>query len=424
MTETARREEPRKTELLGWNLANVGTQAVAGLALNLLVGAHYGAAGVGVFGQLVTLQILFSQLGVFGFQNAASRFVSLAPNRPARRSQVFWSCLAGSLLGGTVVAAIGWLSIPWIASLWKSPDVATAWQAALPGLALYCANKTLVSFLNGSGRYRAFSALGALRFPLWCLFTAVAAEQWPMGLALGLAVSATETVLFVVAMVVAWPDTREWKGRFFPWLRRAGFFGAKSFPAAALVELNTRIDILVLGAFASDATVGQYTFAAFFVEGAFQVIVAVRNAMQSRLVAWARAGVFWLETRDFRKWSMVLSAVAATASLLAIPLTAHLWLPGGEFGLVLPLATIMLVGLVLSARDQSLGLALVQLGHPGLQTRTLALQVLATLALNGMLIPPLGVVGAALATGAAFVVGGRIIVLMLGRLVPDVVRVA
>ena len=55
------------------------------------------------------------------------------------------------------------------------------------------------------------------------------------------------------------------------WLKRHIQFGARSVLGGVAVELNTRVDVLVLGLFTSEAQVGIYSFAAFFVEGFLQL---------------------------------------------------------------------------------------------------------------------------------------------------------
>src|SRR5262249_51730181 len=55
------------------------------------------------------------------------------------------------------------------------------------------------------------------------------------------------------------------------WLRRHIDFGLRSVLGGVAVELNTRIDVLILGVFTNDSAVGIYSFAAFFVEGILQL---------------------------------------------------------------------------------------------------------------------------------------------------------
>ena len=46
-----------------------------------------------------------------------------------------------------------------------------------------------------------------------------------------------------------------------------------------LIELNTRVDIIMIGIFMSDEKVGIYSFAALFAEGFYQLLIVLQNIM-------------------------------------------------------------------------------------------------------------------------------------------------
>ncbi|MCB0321035.1 MAG: hypothetical protein KDD60_08925, partial [Bdellovibrionales bacterium] len=52
---------------IGWNLISVVFIGCAGLFINLCIGRVYGAEELGVFNQVLSLYLVFSQLSVGGF---------------------------------------------------------------------------------------------------------------------------------------------------------------------------------------------------------------------------------------------------------------------------------------------------------------------------------------------------------------------
>jgi O-antigen/teichoic acid export membrane protein len=58
----------------------------------------------------------------------------------------------------------------------------------------------------------------------------------------------------------------------------------KSFFSNVLLQMNTRIDVLVLGLFWSDHIVGIYSFAATLAEGVYQLLVVLRTNYNPMLV--------------------------------------------------------------------------------------------------------------------------------------------
>src|SRR5262249_46716235 len=61
------------------------------------------------------------------------------------------------------------------------------------------------------------------------------------------------------------------------WARNHWRFGLRGFLSGLFSDLNTRIDVLILGIFASDAVVGAYSFAAIMAEGVYQIVIALRT---------------------------------------------------------------------------------------------------------------------------------------------------
>ena len=54
-------------------------------------------------------------------------------------------------------------------------------------------------------------------------------------------------------------------------------YGLKCFTSGIMVELNTKVDVLLIGYFLSDKEVGIYSFAAFFAEGFYQLVATLQN---------------------------------------------------------------------------------------------------------------------------------------------------
>ena len=98
---------------------------------------------------------------------------------------------------------------------------------------------------------------------------------------LPLSLTIAEMTLFVVLMLYIniilfrirfsfSPDMRNW-------FRRHISFGSRGFLSGVLIEMNTRMDVLMLGYFMSDTIVGIYSFASTFAEGFAQLSTVIRQ---------------------------------------------------------------------------------------------------------------------------------------------------
>jgi O-antigen/teichoic acid export membrane protein len=195
-------------------------------------------------------------------------------------------------------------------------------------------------------------------------------------------------------------------GRFRPWLGRHLRFGSKALVNGFLAESYVRVDILMLGMFASDSVVGIYSFAALFIEGLYQIPVVIRTLANPVLVELLIVGNRPAVARFARRTAALsLGAFAAAAGsvILIYPHLAPFFPPplvADSWSLLLILAA----GLLLYSAFVPLDQALLQGGLPGRQSLLMTCNVLANVLLNLALIPALGAVGAAVATALAYAI--------------------
>jgi len=166
--------------------------------------------------------------------------------------------------------------------------------------------------------------------------------------------------------------------------------------------------VLVLGIFTSDAAVGIYSFAAFFVEGLLQLPIVARRLVDPVLTRLAaqndvqgRADLL-LKGRNL---GALFVAVIGAGMAFTYPWYAS-WLGNSEIAAASwPVFLLLMAGACLFAAYATFGGIFSQTGMPLVQT-WLNLAILVTnLSLNMALVPLWGVIGAAIATSLSFAVG-------------------
>ena len=361
-----------------WGMGSVGVSGLAGLALSYLIAVLHGDAALGVFNQVFAIYIFFSQLAALGIHLSVLRHVA-----GEERGAVLSSALALTSAIALVMAAVGLLSGGPAARILGSPDVAVGVAWASPGLVLFALNKVILAAHNGLGRLRLYAVLQAGRFVFMLagLALPLSRAQLPALLTIG------EGVVFLIAVATVVPDLGPIRRR---WLAEHLRFGAKAFPSGLFSELNTRVDVLILGAFATDATVGVYSLAAILAEGMYQLLVAVR-------ATYAPALVKGLPRADVLRGRNLTYLGALALGLLSVP--GYALVIGSSW----PLFAVLVGGMVAGAGYVPFGQILVCRGYPGWHTAMILAILAWNAATNAALVPPLGAIGAACATGSTFV---------------------
>ncbi|MBA2544298.1 MAG: polysaccharide biosynthesis C-terminal domain-containing protein [Deltaproteobacteria bacterium] len=407
--DAARRAEAGRKLRTGmaWNLAPVVVLGVVGLGLNFAIGRWWGTAALGVFNQVTTAYFVLASLGSIGLNLSALRAIAQEPTDQARVAAI----VVGALLPATVLAAIVTVTMIFgrhaIGGWLDSEVVAEGILYAAPGLACFVVNKLLISVVNGLGRMRAFAVYSTLRYAMIGVSLGIAGALRLDATQLPIIWTITEGTLLLVLIVevlltVKFSRAAGWQ----PWLVEHLRFGIRGAGATLLFELNSRLDIWILGAAMSDSQVGIYSMAASLAEGVSQLATAlqvnVNPTIAADLAANRTADVEALARRS-RRWfvpgMVAVCGLAAAMFPFVIP-----WITGdAAFSAgALPFAMLML-GLALSSPWMPFNQVLLMGGKPGWHTIYILLSVAANVVLNLLMVPHYGLMGAAIATAIALV---------------------
>lgn len=391
-----------------WNLFSIGILASAGIFLNITLATLGNATILGIFNQSFAFFVVISQLAVGGLQFSVLQQVSYKRDSLGDVAQAVLSALIlVGLWGSTIGLAVFLLAEP-IGALLSSPQVGIGITCIAPGIVLYGLNKVLLATLNGLRLMRAYAILQSLRYIL-ILLLVVLALVLPVSVDyLPLSLTVAELLLFFVLNIYL--RTKLERPRlsieaFYSVSREHITFAIRGFTSGVLTELNTRVDILMLGYFGTDEMVGIYSFASTIAEGMKQIPAVIRWNVDPIL-----GGHFARDTlgaiQDFasqvKRMSLLLMTPLCVVALAGYPVL--LWLIGASSDLnsSYQLFIILLAGVYLNSRyTPFLGLML-QGKRPGTQSLLVTTLFTANVSFNLALIPLYGSTGAAVATAFVF----------------------
>jgi O-antigen/teichoic acid export membrane protein len=368
-----------------WNLGSLAILGLSGFLMLALIERCYDAETLGRFQLIWGVYVVLSQLGVGGLDRSVLRAVSQARGSPERIRRLAWGALAPGLLLSAGVA-LTLVSLRGTFAAWQgSPELVEMALYAAPGLFCFSVNKILLGVVNGLERMRAFAVYQSLRYlampaGVW-LCSAAGLPGSRVTLLFALAEGLLLAILVFEFLATVGGPRRGALAESSAHLR----FGVRGLLAGVILELNTRLDVIMLGRFLpEDASIGIYSLA----------------------LIGDRAGLSALIQRGRRQGFLLLAGLGAMAAL-GYPLGADLlmgdpayrggWLP---FGL-------MIAGTVSAAAWLPFGQILLMGNRPGLHSA----YMLSILAVNGvgnaLLIPRFGLAGAALGTALSLAWSGQ-----------------
>ena len=389
-------QEPNDLKNVGGGLAaNYVAMAVAGasgLILNIVVASAEGADGLGLFSQLYVAFVIAAQPATAGLHYATLRWVAIS--KPEASHAITVRALRAVIPTASAVAITFAFVAPVLATLANSDGLETALRLAAAGLIFHAVNKVLMAHANGRRHMTTFAVMQALRVVF--LVAAVAAillfaeDPARLGLAFPLAEGALTLVLGRPPSGHGVAQTRNGV----PAVKTLLAFGLRSLGGGLVQELNARVDVVVLSVLVSDTEVGIYTLAATAIEGAFQLLIVLRNNINPALANALSTGdlptVEELAHRYRRRILVVTIALWLAVALAFRPLVGAVGLSSdfeAAWGPLLILATGLGAVSLLLPFDQIFLLG----GHPTMQTMVVFGVVVANIGLNVILVPWIGV---------------------------------
>jgi O-antigen/teichoic acid export membrane protein len=401
------------------NYASLIVMGASGLVINLAIARLQGSAAQGVFNQIYAVFVILSQLSCGALHHSAQKHIAEHSDDPGSHRAIAWPALGAAALSGAVVSLALYLLAPRIGRAFDSLPLADGLKLVAPGLFLFTLNKVMLGILNGQRLMLHFAALQTTRSLLLALGAVTVAWKGLPAHLYGLVFTLAEAVvLFGAAVVVERNLPKADTASSTPWLARHLQFGARGLVTGILTEANLRVDILVLGLLADDATVGIYSLVSAICEAFYNLFHVVRinlNPLIASELASGNRERLQALIGKVQPLAVGGALLVALVTVAAFPLVVQLLIGNPSYlaGLV-PLA-ILLAGFTIYAAMLPFDFALLQAGFPALQSAYLVAQVAANLALNLVLVPRYGMQGSAIATALAFVLSMPLLAVLVRR---------
>lgn len=401
-----------------WTVASFGVLAMSGVAINFVITGSRDAAALGVFNLTYAIYIVASQIASMGVHYSVLRQTAILDTKPDDRGRMLATGIVTSLCLG-ILASIGLLLLePVLSYLFDSPRTAMAIRYSAYGLILFPTTKVLIACVNGVRHMRAFSVFQAMRYIVvtgWVSAISISERSFEEA-ALCFLVAEMSTILAASTYLVAKGEIRSLRFSV-RWVKEHLSFGSRSLFAGMFSEMNARIDIILLGVFLSDHQVGIYSFAAMLADGVYHLLAMIRVNFNPLLVAAMRDGE-WGEPRRLlaltKKFMPIGTGVFSGVLLFALFVISEFFLPSKGLAEGIPSLMILLTSVVIISPLVPFDNLLLNCGFPSLQAVQQFAVFFANAGLNLMLVPIIGIEGAAVGTAAGYLVG-MIVLLRFAR---------
>ncbi len=393
------------------NYASIGILSVSGFIFNIMIMLFYDASVLGIFNQVYSWYIVFSQITVLGIQASVTKYSAEFQDNEEENGKIIGSALVCTAISALVVSFLIECVLNVISV--ERTQLIDSIKLAVLALVFFSLNKVILGFFNGMSKMNAYAIFQALRYLLIAAGIVGLALWGCQGTWITLCFLIAESVLFLISMIYLFTCKIVKIRCSGKWMTNHLKFGVKIIPSNFVLELNTKADVICLGVLLKDDyLIGIYSFALLFAEGFYQLFVVLRRSLNPVLTQQYMKdmlGEYWngLKAKVGKPfyWGVFGGYLALLCGyyVLCNLLGKQEYISG-----ILPLA-IVCCSIALNAKYIVMGNLFSQIGMPLEESYVNVVTVVSNVGLNLICIILWGCMGAAGATAVSYFVFSAII---------------
>lgn len=379
--------------------------ALSGIFANIIIGNTYGAEGLGVFNQAVSLYMIFGLIAVFGLNTSVVKFVAQYNLAPEVQKEIFTSASVLATSISITLAFILWNLGHRFPALYFNIEVTRSLSIIILSLPFFTQNKIYMALLNALRHMKTYAIIQSTRWILIISFILITIFLKKSVYFLSYSFLFSELVIFIF-FSVAYSQYFSLRYRRTSWYKTHWIFGSKSVLLGFLSETNNRIDIFFISFFLSNYYVGIYSFAAEIAKGFLNIGSVVQlnvNPIISDL--WSKRDLESLKryTLAISKMMFVIITPLLIIAALVYPFFLDLFMSDKSYVESIPVFYILLIGIFFIAIYYFAGSYLTMSNFLNTSLRNLIIIIIYNALSCSLFLHFIGFYGAAISTSTTYI---------------------
>lgn len=397
-------------------IASVATIPL-GFIITILLARYLGAGDLGLYRMTSTLYGLAMLIAVIGIPAAMIKYVAEFKEDRNKFNQIVSSGIITSVFSGIIFITLFYFSSGIFAEIFNMPGLTGLLKILSPVFPFALVSGALLGLLNGIREMKKYAAATIIQSVLMVIVT-VALIYSGFGVAgavIGIVLSAVGNCLFLIG--VSRKYFKITLSEYVPVTKKMLKFGAQIFGANAINMINTQLDIILIGFFLTSTELGYYSIA-ISLSG---LLMLLPTSIQK--ITYPATSSYWSENnhgvlnnmlnKSMKYCTVILVLLGLGIGFFAKDIIIFLFKEDFVYA-VLPLQILLIGTVIRGSISKPIGGSLSGIGRPDLVLKIHTFMIAINAAFDIILIPQIGIVGAAIATtislaGGAFINLGLII---------------
>ena len=261
-----------------YNLFSVGISGILYILINAIIIHRYSEDVLGVFNLSYAIYIIVAQIAAFGIHLSVQQYIPRYFKDKEKINEIMTSSLILVFIISFIVVLFCYPFTQLLADFFYSENVNKGLYYCLWGVVLFSINKVLLAYINGIRRMKSFAVFTFMRFLFMFLSLCVLIFVFDDATSITIIFAIPELLLFVILLIYSLNFFQfKFNSNSFKFIKKHFNFGRRAFIGNLLLDINTRVDVIMLGYFTTDYNVGIYSFVLAISEGILQIPVVFRN---------------------------------------------------------------------------------------------------------------------------------------------------
>ncbi len=384
-------------------LVTRGSLFLISVGSSIIIARSLGPSFKGAYSILILIITISSLLVLFGLGSANVFYGSRNPQQlPVLAGNSLVASLGLGFLGVIVVELI--CLFPFFQDYLVENNIPISWLRwlilLLPIIQLNAYLKEIIRASGDMVRYNLVALWRALTN-----FSGVVVFVWILNLGLEGAIGSWVLAAVSTSLLIIWwvlDITKKQLAVEWSTLKRSFSFGIRLYPGNIAQFLNYRLDVFLVGFFLTPSDVGFYTIATSLAEKLWELPLAINTVLLHRVAkAEDRDQANISTARVSRVVALSVGVMCLLVMALGYPLILILY--GRAYLPAVPALLALMPGIWFLGVGKLMATHLSASGRPEVGTIGAVISLTVTLALNILLIPKVGIVGAAIASSASYI---------------------
>ncbi|UCD06633.1 MAG: oligosaccharide flippase family protein [candidate division WOR-3 bacterium] len=385
------------------------TILVMSFITSVIIVRTLGASGKGVVALLQNYFLILVVIFILGMSEGNIYFLS---SRKYKHKEVFANVLVHTILISAIFLVASIIFKDWILSTFLRNIKAEHYNLALwifPAFFLFLHTTTM---LLGHHNIVGFNVVTTARFTFIMVFMAVLIPKLQI---IGAVIATVAGFLLadIIGVILLTRYGSPAIGINKGFARNAFIFGAKSEVGLILAQLDRRFDIFIINLFLAPTQVGFYAVAVAIAEFPWYVSNAIATVLFPEIAAMDKQRAYQFTSYVCRNTLFIVFILSIVLFVVGGFILQFVF--GPEFSQSLNPLRILMPGIVILSVNKVICAGFSGTGRPEYGTLTAVFSAAATITLDFMLIPRMGIEGAAIASTVAYTISATTGILLFSR---------